>query len=86
METVYHIKYSTHEESLLKVYQIIKTIYTELRPPQSIPSTSKLKDIFYFVQKIAFKSNEMIQRLRALAALPEVLSSSPSNHMAYNHL
>jgi hypothetical protein len=30
---------------------------------------------------------EMAQRLRALAALPEVLSSIPSNHMvAHNHL
>jgi hypothetical protein len=29
----------------------------------------------------------MAQRLRALAALPEVLSSTPSNHMvAHNHL
>jgi hypothetical protein len=30
---------------------------------------------------------EMAQRLRALTALPEVLSSIPSNHMvAHNHL
>ena len=29
----------------------------------------------------------MAQRLRALTALPEVLSSSPSNHMVvHNHL
>ena len=32
-------------------------------------------------------AEEMAQRLRALAALPEVLSSIPSNHMvAHNHL
>jgi hypothetical protein len=32
-------------------------------------------------------AGEMAQQLRALAALPEVLSSIPSNHMvAYNHL
>jgi hypothetical protein len=32
-------------------------------------------------------AGEMAQRLRALAALPEALSSIPSNHMvAYNHL
>jgi hypothetical protein len=32
-------------------------------------------------------AGEMAQRLRALAALPEVLSSIPSNHMvAHNHL
>jgi hypothetical protein len=30
---------------------------------------------------------EMAQRLRALIALPEILSSNPSNHMvAHNHL
>jgi hypothetical protein len=33
------------------------------------------------------RAGEMAQRLRAVAALPEVLSSSPSNYMvAYNHL
>ena len=32
-------------------------------------------------------AGEMAQRLRALPALPKVLSSIPSNHMmAYNHL
>jgi hypothetical protein len=32
------------------------------------------------------RAGEMAQRLRALAALPEVLSSIPSNHMvAHNH-
>jgi hypothetical protein len=32
-------------------------------------------------------AGEMAQRLRALAALPEVLSSSPSSHLvAQNHL
>jgi hypothetical protein len=32
-------------------------------------------------------AREMAQQLRALAALPEVLSSIPSNHMvAHNHL
>jgi hypothetical protein len=33
------------------------------------------------------RAGEMAQQLRALTALPEVLSSIPSNHMmAYNHL
>jgi hypothetical protein len=33
------------------------------------------------------EAGEMAQRLRALTALPEVLSLIPSNHMvAYNHL
>jgi hypothetical protein len=32
-------------------------------------------------------AGEMAQRLRALTALPEVLSSNPSNYMvAHNHL
>jgi hypothetical protein len=32
-------------------------------------------------------AGEMAQRLRALTALPEVMSSNPSNHMvAHNHL
>jgi hypothetical protein len=32
-------------------------------------------------------AGEMAQRVRALTALPEVLSSNPSNHMvAHNHL
>jgi len=32
-------------------------------------------------------AGEMAQRLRGLTALPEVLSSNPSNHMvAHNHL
>jgi hypothetical protein len=37
--------------------------------------------------KILPEAEEVAQRLRARAALPEVLSSIPSNHMvAYNHL
>ncbi len=32
-------------------------------------------------------ASEMVQRVRALTALPKVLSSNPSNHMvAHNHL
>jgi hypothetical protein len=37
--------------------------------------------------KIDLGTGEMAQRLRALTALLEVLSSNPSNHMvAHNHL
>jgi hypothetical protein len=37
--------------------------------------------------RIILRAGEMAQRLRALTALPEVLSSIPSNHMvAHNHL
>jgi hypothetical protein len=38
-------------------------------------------------QKNRSRAGEMAQRLRALTALPEVLSSIPSNHMvAHSHL
>jgi hypothetical protein len=37
--------------------------------------------------KVKYWAEEMAQWLRALTALPEVLSSIPSNHMvAHNHL
>jgi len=37
--------------------------------------------------RVTLWAGEMAQRLRALTALPEVLSSNPSNHMvAHNHL
>jgi hypothetical protein len=36
--------------------------------------------------KSVLRAGEMAQRLRALTALPKVLSSNPSNRMvAYNH-
>jgi hypothetical protein len=39
------------------------------------------------IRKGSWGAGEMTQRLRALTALPEVLSSIPSNHMvADNHL
>jgi len=39
------------------------------------------------MQEAKKRAGEMSQRLRALTALPEVLSSNPSNHMvAHNHL
>jgi hypothetical protein len=39
------------------------------------------------ILKIVGWAGEMAQRLRALTALQEVLSSIPSNHMvAHNHL
>jgi len=38
-------------------------------------------------KKLIFQAGELTQRLRALTALPEVLSSKTSNHMvAHNHL
>jgi hypothetical protein len=38
-------------------------------------------------QEAGIRDGEVAQQLRALAALPEVLSSTPSNHMvAHNQL
>jgi len=46
-----------------------------------------IKEGFCNITKVELRAGEMAQRLRALAALPEVLSSNPSNHMvAHNHL
>jgi hypothetical protein len=43
--------------------------------------------LFNFTNEDTGGAGEMAQRLRALTALPEVLSSNPSNHMvAHNHL
>jgi hypothetical protein len=48
---------------------------------------SKYKVSMFFIYLKVFWAGEMAQRLRALTALPEVLSSNPSNHMvAPNHL
>jgi hypothetical protein len=39
-----------------------------------------------FILKFHFRAGEMAQQVRALTALPEVLSSNPSKHMvAHNH-
>jgi hypothetical protein len=39
------------------------------------------------IKKESLRVGEMAQQVRALTALPKVLSSNPSNHMvAYNHL
>jgi len=39
------------------------------------------------LSRVILEAGEMAQQLRALTALPEVLSSIPSNHMvAHNHL
>ena len=41
----------------------------------------------HFSQKMATRAGEMAQWLRALTALPEVLSLIPSNHVvAHNHI
>jgi hypothetical protein len=59
--------------------------------PQGHDYLSQLGSDFWFhalsYVKKSCGAGEMAQRLRALTALPEVLSSIPSNHMvAHNHL
>ena len=46
-----------------------------------------LECLFCKLQELRLGAGEMAQRLRALTALLNVLSSNPSNHMvAHNHL
>ena len=50
-------------------------------------SKESSKVVFYSSTSNSLGAGEMAQWLRALTALPEVLSSIPSNHMvAHNHL
>jgi hypothetical protein len=57
----------------------------ELKLPQVLRGRGYL--VKHVPQNHFGQAGEMAQRLRALTALPEVLSSVPSNHMvAHNHL
>ena len=60
---------------------------TELRKKRySTMGTDMDKSLQLLTLKREHGAGEMAQRLRALTALPEVLSSNPSNHMvAHNH-
>ena len=53
-----------------------------------LPNVTQIKVIKCFVfYKQDTSAGEMAQRLRALTAVPEVLSSIPGNHMVtHNHL
>jgi hypothetical protein len=42
----------------------------------------KFQTLVSSIYKNIFRAGEMAQQLRALAILPEVLGSMPSNHMA----
>jgi hypothetical protein len=45
------------------------------------------KTTYLMSTNLIYRAGEMAQRLKALSAVPEVLSSNPSNHMvAHNHL
>jgi hypothetical protein len=70
----------------------LSSLYLLSDSPQSTYTFKPGKNIFQKVKKKCplendFWAGEMAQQLRALTALPEVLSSIPSNHMvAHNHL
>jgi hypothetical protein len=54
--------------------------------PLSTHSPKKLADPFQWLFKNHLWTGEMAQWVRALTALPTVMSSNPSNHMvAHNH-
>jgi hypothetical protein len=59
----------------------------EIKTGKAVPYS---KSVPIYMNRLLEKSlgaGEMAQRLRALTALPEVLSSIPSNHpVAHNHL
>jgi hypothetical protein len=55
--------------------------------PQKLNNNKNKIGLQLKVKNINLGTGEMAQQLRALTALPEVLSSIPSNHMvAHNHL
>ena len=77
--------------SILKMAILPKTIYRLNAMPIKIPAeffTDLKRMVLNFIWKAKNPgAGEMAQWLRALAALPEVVSSIPSNHIvAHNHL
>ena len=49
-------------------------------------ATYHIRSRVSFALRLSSGAGEMAQQLRALTALPEVLSSNPSNHIvAHNH-
>jgi hypothetical protein len=70
------------------IYECYTYIIPHSLPPNSshIPSPSQIHGLFFFNFYCYMWVGEMAQQLRALAALPEVLSSIPSTaHDAHNH-
>jgi hypothetical protein len=64
-----------------------KTEQTTKTKKCTIETHSSFISIATFVLKYAHEAGEMAQTVRALTALPKVLSSNPRNHMvANNHL
>jgi hypothetical protein len=79
--------------SVLKFYtlwnkdsKILRNSCEELKEPSLLLQGRRVRSWVTIKVTIA-GAGEMAQQLRALAALPEVLSSVPSDHMvAHNHL
>jgi hypothetical protein len=70
---------------IICVYKIviIKSVVRDAKNKQADKQTKKQ----HFKKKKPIWAGEMAQQVRALAVLPEVLSSIPSSHMvAHSHL
>jgi len=75
--------HSQQIESLL--YNVLRNFVLFLACRLTVYLDGKVVCLFVFLK--IFVAREMAQRLRVLTAIPEVLSSIPSNHMvAHNHL
>jgi len=62
-------------------------LFWSLREPELMCISPQRCTQIHIIKKEDAGAGEMAQWLRALTALPEVLSSVPSNHMvAHNHL
>ncbi|CAO2597105.1 hypothetical protein LEMLEM_LOCUS8868 [Lemmus lemmus] len=76
-------------DSLELELQTVVSCHVELNPSsgRTSPELLDTEPSLCFFKNSTTGAGEMAQRLRALPALPKVLSSIPSNHMvAHNHL
>jgi hypothetical protein len=80
--------YYTHTHTYIYIYTHIYIHYTHVYIYTYIYTYGHIYDVhIYSPYMNIIWAGEMVQQLRAPTALPEVLSSIPSNHMvAPNHL
>jgi hypothetical protein len=77
------LKETIHRNYSVPVTQVDADIKWEADDFSTLVCRTKLEE----VKNFKAEAGEMAQWLRALTALPEVLSSNPSNHMvAHNYL